>query len=291
MKLSLSTSLSGFTKSGVPFVGALDTLITQGATVLRAYSVRQVRTAYAGSCALLRGNGIGSPETTVPFTSGAMDLAVSATAASSGGGTAAYWKTIFDQSGNASNATQATAANQVIFGTDMFATGSMGVAASAQANCWLDFTISGSLSQPFSVWAVCSGGTGTVGATRFLVGTWSSATQGIYETVSTRVPGMNWSVGMAATGAAFSGKSTLLGVANTTASKFYFNNVLRKTANAGAASVSNWRIGANNAPSTANWFGWAGNTITEIIIFQGDPTSLAGWAAFVADAKTYFGTA
>lgn len=270
---------------------ALDTLITQGATVLRAYSVRKVRTAYAGSCAILRGNGTGSPETTVPFTSGAMDLAVSATAAASGGGTAAYWKTIFDQSVNASNATQTTAANQVIFGTDMFATGSMGVAAGAQANCWLDFFIPGPPAQPLSMWVVCSGGTGTVNASRFLVGTWTSATQGLCEITSSRQLAMNWGPTLVATGANFSGKVTTLGVANGATSKLYYNGTLRNTNNAGTVTTAYWRIGANSAPSTQNWFGWAGNTITEIIIFQGDPTSLAGWAAFVADAKSYFGTA
>jgi len=291
MKLSLSTSLSGFTKSAVPFVGALDTLITQGATVLRAYSVRQVRTAYAGKCATFRGNGTGSPEADIPFTAGALDLTAAASLAASGGGSAAYWKTIFDQSGNASNATQTTAANQVIFGTDMFATGSMGVAAGAQANCWLNFNIPGPPAQPLSMWVVCSGGTGTVNASRFLVGTWTSATQGLYEVTPSRQLAMNWGATLLATGTSFSGKVTTLGVANGATSKLYYNGTLRNTNNAGTVTTANWRIGANNAPSTANWFGWAGNTITEVIIFSGDPTSLAGWAAFVADAKTYFGTA
>lgn len=266
----------------------LDALITQGAVVARAYSVRQVFAAYAGQSCRLRGDGTGSPEADIPFSSGALDKSAAAALRTSGGGTTAFWKTWYDQSGNAVNATQSKAANQVRYGEGVFSTGALGDGTGAQTNCWMDIATVG-VSQAFTVWSVCFFAATTVG--RFILGTSASSTLGLTETVTSRIFAQNWGTAQSS-GYAPSGKSTVAAVANGASSKLYANSTLRATGNAGSGGMTvGVRIGANSTPTTQNWFGANGNSITELIIFTGDPTGLAGWADFVADAKTYFGTA
>lgn len=53
-------------------------------------------------------------------------------------------------------------------------------------------------------------------------------------------------------------------------------------------NMSAARIGRSSV-STTTWFNSAGNTMSEVIVFNGDPTALAGWPAFVAAQKAYFG--
>jgi hypothetical protein len=41
--------------------------------------------------------------------------------------------------------------------------------------------------------------------------------------------------------------------------------------------------------ATTSFFTTNNNTISEVIVFNGNPTLLAGWPAFVAAQKEYFG--
>lgn len=278
--LTASRSLS------VPFVGALDVLIAQGAVVERAYSVRQLRSAYAGQCAMLRGNGTGSPEADIPFTAGALDTSAAAAVIANGGGTNAYWKTLYDQSVNAAHATQNTAANQVLYGTTIFPMGALGK--TSQSNSWLDFSLS-ALNAPFAAWVVFN--RVPIALRKSLVGAANSTTSGLSATTNSGNLCHDWGVDYISA-SLVGGKTNVLSVCNGVTSKLYRNGSLVATANAGTtAGAGTWRIGAGMTPTSSCWFQALGSHITEVIIFRGDPTLLAGWADFVAAAKSYFGTA
>lgn len=74
MKLSLSTSLSGFTKSAVPFVGPLDGL-TAGLTYA-ADIKRRLLSSYTGPAATVRADRTGQPTYQIPYlANGAWDTA------------------------------------------------------------------------------------------------------------------------------------------------------------------------------------------------------------------------
>lgn len=108
------------------FVGALDTLIAQGATLRAAYSVRRLLSSYTGNACRLRGNGTGSPVADIPFLSdGSLDLDAANALATQDGGLAAFWHTAYDQA-ELVDAVQTVEASQPIFGTSFEAKGSMG---------------------------------------------------------------------------------------------------------------------------------------------------------------------
>ncbi len=77
-----------------------------GASV--AYSVRKLRTAYAGPCLRVRESG-GNTETDIGFSGNNLDTASLAVFCAGVDGFVTKW---YDQSGNANDAAQATAANQ-----------------------------------------------------------------------------------------------------------------------------------------------------------------------------------
>lgn len=267
------------------FVGALDTLISQGAVAKAAYSVRKLRAEYAGQCSKLRGNGTGTPEADIPFRGGAQDKSAVAALIATGGGTAAYWKTWYDQSGNGADATQNTSANQVNYSEAVFGTGALGGA--AQADCWLDAVDGSVLTTPFSIWVVCSGPASS--ASRELV---MFTGGGLYRQGFTRRLVQEWGATLSSATAVFATtKVTILGVSNGASSKLWLNGSLKVTGDAGSRSVVGpMKIGAGNSLPTNNWSETVGGSITEVVVFNGDPTALAGWAAFVAGAKSFFGT-
>ena len=108
---------------GEAFVGALDALVSQGATFLYAASSYRLVTSYTGPLARLQGNGTGSPEADIGYlANGQMDLAAAAAIAAQDGGTAAFGVTWYGQLGGR-NATQTLAANRMPFSTAMNARG------------------------------------------------------------------------------------------------------------------------------------------------------------------------
>lgn len=280
MKLSLSTSLSGFTKSGVPFVGALDTLIAQGATVVRAYSQRRLLAAYTGAADILRGNGSGSPEATISYLAdGSYNLTAAAAAAAASGGSQAYRKTWYDQSGGNFHATQTTQSLQPPFTTSLRAKGAIGGIVSTDG--YLNFT--GGLAQPFFIFAIISAG--LMASTRYLVGA-SATSLSIRSTTSASSILMAYGALLAAT--LGTGKKSVGFLASGASSKIYVGGVLKVTGNTGTNSLpSACRIGSSVTASTS-WFIEAGSSISEFIVFNGDPTGLAGWSAFETAASAYY---
>lgn len=265
----------------------LDTLISQGAVVKAAYSARKLRQGFAGQCCKLRGNGTGTPEADIPFTNGALDKSAVAALIASGGGTTAYWKTWYEQSGNGVDATQNTSANQVNYSETVFSTG--GVGGAAQSNCWLESIDGALLMAPFAIWAVCCTGTyaGLIELAYF-------GLNGVSRNSSPqRRLIQNWGVSFnsAATGL-ITTKLNLLAVSNGASSTSWVNGVLKLTGDAGSNSPSGaMRIGASSNLPPNSWFAGAGASIAEIIVFGSDPSALPGWAGFVAGSKSYFGTA
>jgi hypothetical protein len=75
-----------------------------------AYSLRKLRSAYTGDAIGVRIDTTGNPEYNIGFVDGELDVATLEGYCT--GGLNAYVKTWYDQSGNANDATQTTAANQ-----------------------------------------------------------------------------------------------------------------------------------------------------------------------------------
>jgi hypothetical protein len=87
-----------------PFVGLLDLYPNAAA----AYSLRKLRDAYTGSAVKIRRSS-DNAETDIGFLNNEFDTAAAQTFCGAGNGFVTTW---YDQSGNARNATQTTAANQ-----------------------------------------------------------------------------------------------------------------------------------------------------------------------------------
>ena len=277
-RFHLDTIRSG--TAAAPFVGALDTLIAQGATLVRAYSQRRLLAAYTGPADILRGNGSGSPETTINYlASGGYDLTAAAAAAAASGGSQAYRKTWYDQSGGNFHATQTTPSLQPPFTTSVRSKGAIGGLVSTDG--YLNFT--GGLAQPFFVFAIVT--IGALANTRYLVGS-------LATTFSIRATNSATSIHMAygslLTTALGGGNRSLGFLASGASSKIYVSGVLKITGNTGTNSLPSFsRIGSSGAASTS-WFIEAGSSISEFIIFNGNPTGLAGWSAFETAARAYY---
>jgi len=89
---------------GVPFVGSLDLYPSAAA----AYSVRKLRTAYTGSAIKVRRSS-DNTEQDIGFSGANLDTSALTSFCGSGDGFVTTW---YDQSGNARNAINSTAANQ-----------------------------------------------------------------------------------------------------------------------------------------------------------------------------------
>jgi len=268
-------------KSGAPaFVGPLDALVGQGATVARAYSQRRLLTSYTGAADILRGDGTGSPEATINYlASGDYDLTAAEAARVAGGGSQAFRKTWYDQTGN-SDATQGTAAKQPFFTTSVRAKGAIGGIDSP--DCYLSF--SGSIAQPFFIYAIVT--FTSAGANRYVVGGTSTAATylrcGSLATLTA-----NYGASLVSVGGADSADSLAL-LGNGGSSKLYNNGTIVVSGNAGSSLMpSSSRIGSGGT-GLSSWFTDAENTISELIIFTGDPTLLAGWSDFETAARAYY---
>ena len=271
----------------VPFVGALDALIAQGATVLFAGSVRRLLSSYAGDSLKLQGNGTGTPIASIPFTSaGDIDLVAAAAAASAGGGTAAAGHTWYDQTGTL-DATQPNTALQMIFSTALQSKGGFG---DGSAITGVYFTRNfGTLPTPSLALFVADVGSSL---NKFLLGASASAFNR-YCRVSSFAMQQNWGSTLAGTGnEVTTGKHSLGYLINGAGSKNILDGtvILTGDANNTQLDLSGGVIGAAQAGGF-NWLSGAGNGMSEFILFGSDPTGLAGWADFVAAQKTYFGIA
>lgn len=280
MKLSLSTSLSGFTKSAVPFGGALDTLIAQGATVARAYSHRRLLTSYTGAANLLRGNGSGSPVANIDYLpNGDYDLTAAEALRVAGGGTQAFCNVWYDQSGGGNYAEQTDTSLQPPFTTSIVSKGAIGGVAST--GCYLSFM--GDIPQPFFIYVIVS--VGALSSTRYILGQTTAALDFLRSTSSLTLGSNRGITLQVANGAA--GAKSLANLVNGASSALYKNGSLIFSGNNGPNSLQYSRIGSG-ATVPSSWFTEAGSTISELIIFSSDPTGLAGWSAFETTARAYY---
>ena len=276
-RFHLETVRSG--TAAAPFVGPLDTLVAQGATIIRAHSFRRLLTSYTGSAAnLLRGNGSGSPEADIAFLpDGSYDLAAAEALRTSGGGTQAFCRCWYDQAGQVLSAEQPTTANQPPFTTSVVAKGALGGVASP--NCWL--TLPGGVgSQPFFIYAIVT--TGTPSGSRHVVGAPISTAN--YLRATTTGFTSNFGASLSVT-TATAGTKSLAAYANGASSVLYRNGTVIASGNNGSGS-NLARLGASG--TNTSWFTEAGFTLSEFIVFSGDPTALAGWSAFEAAARAYY---
>lgn len=83
-------------------------LVLDSISAAAAFSVRKLRTAYAGSCLRVRRSS-DSTEQDIGFSNNALDTSALTSFCGAGSGYGRYW---YDQSGNAKNAGMATTANQ-----------------------------------------------------------------------------------------------------------------------------------------------------------------------------------
>lgn len=121
-----------------------------------AYSMRKLRTAYAGACVRVRTSAAGNAETDIGFDgNGNLDETALAAAIGSNTGTVVTW---YDQSGNGVNVTQATAANQPIIVSSGTIQKNNG-----RVTMFFDGTNDG-LASSFSVTAIASARQGSISA-------------------------------------------------------------------------------------------------------------------------------
>jgi len=274
-------------RSGAPaFVGPLDALIAQGAVVQYAGSVRRLLSSYAGYSMKLRGNGAGSPTADIAFlANGDMDLTAAAAAATASGGTAAFGHTLYDQTGTL-DATQATEANQMVFSTAVESKGGFGDG-TADATVWLGLNL-GTIAQPSLFLFAVNIGSGV--STKFIFGNSASNTNR-YCQVSGSAMRQHWGVLLPGTNNEVAdGKRSLAYLSNGAISKNILDGTTILTGDAGNTQLdlSAARLGSGLS-ATTNWLNTAGNSLSEVIIFTGDPTGLAGWSDFITAQKTYFG--
>lgn len=276
-------ALHGIWQSGSSFVGPLDALVEQGATLLFAGSVRRLLSSWTGDSMRLQGDGLGNPIAAIPFlANGDLDLTAAAAAAAADGGTTAYGETWYDQSGRL-DATQTTILNQMEFSTSVEAKGGFGgLLLTAR---WLNLNL-GTLPQPSFLSFTAN--IGSTAAIRFLVGT-SAGSFNRFCRLNGAAPEQNWG-NLLSSGNISTGKSVLGFLNNGASSNIYVNGLLHASGNSGNTllDMSGGRIGSSSS-TTTNWTASASNTISECIVFSNDPTGLAGWADFVAAQKTYFG--
>lgn len=282
----MMTTFCGSSRSGAgtpAFVGALDTLIAQGAVLRHADSVRRLLSSYSGAANKLR-NGVGTLADTPYLSNGALDLDAVAAHDVAGGSAGLFWHTAYDQAGIV-DAVQTTDVNQMEFSTSVEAKGAMGGASALST--WLDLNL-GTITQPtfFSIVANVGGTT----SSRVLLGT-SATNSSRYMRLGTAAPQQNWGLLLAGNNIA-TGKRLFGFLSNAVDSKIYVDGTLDVTGDAGNTllDLSGGRIGSALS-GTTNWTVTEGNTISEVIIFDGDPTGLAGWADFVSAQKAYFGIA
>lgn len=266
-------------------MGPLDALMAQGAVLRHADSVRRLLSSYTGPACKLRGNGAGTLADIAYLPDGSLDLAAAAALAAADSGTMALWHTAYDQSGNV-DAVQTVEAHQFEFSTSVEAKGAMGGAAASGR--WLDLNL-GTITQPtfFSV----VGNMGALSLTRILFGSGATSANR-YLQMFGATPRQNWGTLQTGTAIGDAGKHLWGLLSDGSSSEIYVDGVLNATGDAGNSQLdlSVGRIGSASA-GTTNWTVAGGNTISEVIIFDGDPTDLAGWSDFVTAQKVYFGIA
>lgn len=270
----------GIVQSGAAFVGPLDALVAQGASLIAGFSNRRLASSYLGAPAILQSDDTGNPEASIPFdSSGNIDLA--AVTALIGGGTVARYKTWHDQFSGGRDVTQATQANQPPFSTSTIATGAVEIAVAGASLASASFAIT----QPFTVFAVVKA---TSGANRTILGHLDGASTTANTCRATTGGRIDGNYGVNASSLPVTLAPGTLGLVrfyiNGASSAIYVNESGTTGLNAGTNNPTGLRPFLNNAGGN-NFIG----TCPELIVFSGNPSGLAGWASFIAATQSYYG--
>ncbi|MEZ5386476.1 MAG: hypothetical protein R3F13_13270 [Prosthecobacter sp.] len=232
----------------------------------------------------LQGNGTGEPIADIPFLEdGSVDLAAAAAAASAGGGTLAGCRTWYDQTERL-DANQTVVNNQIPFSDAVMPMGGLGNG--SISNFWHLNLDLGTISFPLFISFAVNVPSGS--ATRYLMGV-ETPLSGYVGMTSGRQRMLFGT--LLSTSPISIGTRTIGFLANGVNSAVFLDGTSLKTGDSGVLVTdwSNAKIGSRSGASTSNWFTLANAAISEIIVFSCDPTGLAGWSAFVADQKSYFG--
>ena len=281
------------TTTAAPFVGPLDELIAQGAVLRHASSVRRLLSSYTGPACRITETGFYSEADFSFLADGTLDInAINnfADIALNGenGPFSTTWQTAYDQSGLGRHATQTIQSSQPLFGTSIEAKGAMQATLGAKSlNVDLSPLLGGN-DRPFFVLAVVNVGSSSSSAARFLLG--FSTTASVYIRQNLTSFQSAWATQLS-NGIGPIGKKTLGAWVNSVSSTNYINGVYQTEGDTGNAGLSSLlpvaRIGRGQAASTS-WFSGSNNTISEFLVFNNDPTLLAGWPAFVAAQNAHF---
>ncbi len=266
--------------SGPSFVGPLDALVAQGASLIAGFANRRLASSYLGAPAILQSNDTGNPEASIPFdSSGNIDLAAVTTLI--GGGTVARYKTWHDQFSGGRDVTQATQANQPPFSTSTIATGAVEIAVAGASLASASFAIT----QPFTVFAVVKTASGT---NRTILGHLDGASTTANTCRAATGDRMDGNYVVNASSLPVTLATGTLGLVrfyiNGASSAIYVNESGTTGLNAGTNNPTGLRPFLNNIGGN----GFIG-TCPELIVFSGNPSGLAGWASFIAATQAYYG--
>ena len=266
------------------FVGPLDALIAQGATLRHASSVRRLLSSYTGSaCRLV--NPTTFNEANIPFLAdGTLDITAVEILRD---GSNVTWSKAYDQSGFFRDAAQVQYTSQPLFSTSVMSRGAMqGTGAQGK---FLDVDLSpiSGNNRPFFVLAVVN--VGSTVSQRYLLGFALSSLYYIRQNLTSFQSA--WTTQLSS-GIGGIGKKTLGAWVNFASSTNYINGVYQIEGDTGSDSLDsflpNSRIGRGTT-TTTSWFNTANQAISEFIVFNNDPTLLPGWPAFVAAQNAHFG--
>jgi hypothetical protein len=157
---------------------------------------------------------------------------------------------------------------------------------------WLNVDLSPTASsnnRPFFVLAVVNVAGGTV--TRVLLG--SGVSSSFYLRQNSMTFQSAW-VTQLTNNLEMTGKQTLGALVNFASSANYLNGVSQITGDTGSNSLDSFLVASRigrSTQATSAWFNTINQAIAEFIVFNGDPTTLPGWPAFIAAQNAHFGIA
>lgn len=280
-------SLHGiFAATPTPFVGSLDQLQTEGAFATRIYSPRRLLTSYTGAACRLRSDGANTEGDINFLQNGDIDLSAVSALIASDGGTSAFCRTFYNQTGNTTfDANQTTTSIQPNFSSNYQSKGAIGGV--GVPGSFLNANL-GTLTQPFFINMVINF-SGTA-ALRQIVSTSASTLNRFVRVNSNNTVAANTGSTLTTTSTILSGINRIGILGNGASSSIFINDSVAATGSMGNTQLLmiGGRLGSSSTSTT--WFGQTGNTLSEFIYFETDPTVLPSWSAFLANQKSYFGT-
>ena len=262
-----------FGGGGLPFTPPLD--VYTGAAA--AYSLRLLRSAYAGSAIRVRRSSDNS-ESDIGFVSGVLDTATLLTFCGVGDGFVTTW---YDQSGNSNDATQATAANQpkiVSAGSLVTENGKAAIDFDGVNDRLITSSFASTLAQPSTTFIVNNAPNNTSDNT-LIDGIISSNRHLLIANAN------NYTLNAGAfvnTGANSDAQSLLYTLWNGASSEFASDGGTPNIINIGTHGLTGLTIGANFVSSNAN----DGN-VQEIILYNSDQS--ANRTGIETNINSYYG--